>query len=118
LILVIMAEAVGVLAVAAVGRTATWLDVGGAPGVGAERAEHRGRVEGPRPHLHVVGLKDDAALRAPVAVERQDQVLEAQAQDIAPPNTRRALADASQRGKTPFSLPPLAAHANGRSERL
>ena len=37
-------------------------------------------MESPRPHLHVVRLEDDAALRAPIAMEREDQVLEAQAQ--------------------------------------
>ena len=53
-------------------------------GVGPERAQHGRRVERPRPHLHVVGLQDDAALRAPIVVERQDQVLEAQAQADCP----------------------------------
>ena len=30
----------------------------------------------PAPHLHVVGLQDDAALLAPELLQRQDQVLE------------------------------------------
>src|SRR4029079_10532831 len=88
-----------VLAIAAVGRPAARLDVGGAPGIGPERAQHGRRVESPRPHLHVVRLEDDAALRAPITVERQNQVLETQAQDSAPPNTRRALADGPASGK-------------------
>ena len=33
-------------------------------------------MEGRRPHLHVVGLKDDAALIGPEALQPQDQILE------------------------------------------
>ena len=76
LILVIMLEPVRILAVAAVGRAAAGLDEGGLPRIGAERAQGRRRVEGARAHLHVVGLEDDAALLAPIIVERQDQPLE------------------------------------------
>jgi hypothetical protein len=32
----------------------------------------------PGPHPHVVRLQDDASLRAPVIVERQDETLEAE----------------------------------------
>ena len=78
LVLVVVLQPVGVLAVAAVLGAARGLDVGGAPGLGAERAQRRGRVEGAGAHLHVVGLQDDAALLGPVALERQDQVLEGQ----------------------------------------
>ena len=76
LILVIMLEPVGVLAVAAVGRAAAGLDEGGVPRLGPERAQRRRGVEGARAHLHVVGLEDQAALLAPIIVERQDQLLE------------------------------------------
>ena len=34
-------------------------------------------MEGPRPHLHVIGLQDDAALLAPIAMQGEDQILEA-----------------------------------------
>jgi predicted extracellular nuclease len=45
--------------------------------VRAKRAQCCSGMECPRPHLHVIGLEDDAALFAPIVVERQDQVLEA-----------------------------------------
>ncbi len=90
LILVIMAEPVGVLAIAAVGRPAARLDIGRLPRIGPERAQHRRRVERPRPHLQVIGLQQHAALRAPIAVERQDQVLKAQGQGSALPLILRA----------------------------
>jgi hypothetical protein len=36
-------------------------------------------MEGPCSHFHVIRLQDDAALIAPIVVQGQDQVLEAQA---------------------------------------
>jgi hypothetical protein len=36
-------------------------------------------MEGPCPHFHVIGLQDDAALIAPIAMQGEDQVLEAEA---------------------------------------
>ena len=77
LILVIMLEPVGILAVAAVG--------GGGGRAGRKRRfqvsgpsarKRRRGVERARPHLHVVGLEDQAAVAAPVIVERQDHALE------------------------------------------
>ena len=58
-------------------------------------------MKGPRAHLHVVGLEDHAALRAPIVVERQDQVLEAQAQATCPVHqiVELALADGRCRSK-------------------
>ncbi len=76
LVLVIVLQAVGVLAVAAVARTARGLDVGRVPRLGTQRAQDGGRVQGPRPHLDVVRLQDHAALGAPIVVERQDEILE------------------------------------------
>ena len=84
LVLVVMAEAVGVLAIAAVGWPTTRLNVGAPPRVGPKRPQHRRGVERPRPHFHVIGLQQNAALRAPIAVERKDQVLETQAQADVP----------------------------------
>ena len=78
LILVIMLEPVGVLAIAPVGRPARGLDIGGLPRLRPERAQRGGGVEGAGAHLHVVGLEDHAALRAPIIVQRQDQLLEAE----------------------------------------
>src|SRR3546814_13433839 len=76
LILVIMLETVGVLAIATVGGAAARLDVGGLPGIGAERAQGGGGMEGAGAHLDVVGLQDEAAPIAPIIVEGQDQLLE------------------------------------------
>src|SRR5690606_30363538 len=70
-------QPVGILAVAAVGGAAAGLDEGGIPWLGPERAQRGGGVERARAHTHVVGLQDQAALRAPVIVEREDHVLEA-----------------------------------------
>ena len=77
LILVIMLEPVRILAVAAVGRAAAGLDVGGLPRIGAEASKGGGGVEGAGAHLDVVGLEDQAALTAPIIVEGEDQRLEA-----------------------------------------
>src|SRR5690349_14418565 len=73
-----MSQAVGIFAVASDSRTPARLHIGGAPRVRAERPQHRRRVEGPRSHFHVVRLQDRAALRAPIVMKRQDQVLKAQ----------------------------------------
>src|SRR6185369_3644635 len=80
LVLIVVAKAVGVLAVAAVGWAAARLDVSRAPRIRPKRAKNRRGMKGPRPHLHVIGLQDYAALPAPIAVKREDQVLEAQTQ--------------------------------------
>ena len=56
--LVVVLQAERVLAVAPVGRPARGLHVGGAPGLGPERAQERRGVEGAGAHLHVVGLQD------------------------------------------------------------
>ncbi len=74
--LVIVLQPVGVLAVAAVAWAARGLHIGGVPGLGAERAQRRGGVEGAGAHLHVVGLQDHAALVGPELLERQDEALE------------------------------------------
>jgi len=59
-------------------------------------------MEGPRPHLHIVRLQEDAPVPTPILLERQDQVLETQAQFTAPERASIrlvALADALERGK-------------------
>ena len=74
--LVVVLQAERVLAVAAVGRAARGLHVGGAPGLRADRAQEGRGVEGAGADLHVVGLQDHAALLRPVALQREDQILE------------------------------------------
>ena len=78
LVLVIVLQPVGVLAVAPVGGAARGLHIGRPPGLGPEGPQHRGRMQGAGPHLHVMRLQDQAAAIAPIAVQRQDQVLERQ----------------------------------------
>ena len=75
LILVIMLEPVGIFAVAPVCRPPARLDEGGVPRFGAQRAQGGGGMEGARPHPHIVRLEDQAALRTPEIVQREDHVL-------------------------------------------
>src|SRR5690606_33080800 len=42
---------------------------------GAERAQRGRGVKRPRPHLHVIGLQDQASTVAPILMERQDHLL-------------------------------------------
>ena len=97
--LVIMLQPVGVFAVAAVGRSARGLDIGGAPRLRPERAQRRRRMEGARADLDIVGLQDHAALLRPKALQRQDQGLEA----------RPARLERSFRG------PPMAQRGRGQA---
>ena len=73
--LVVTLQAVGVLAVAPIGGTPRRLHIGRAPGLRTDGAQEGGGVKGPRAHLHIVGLLQDAALSGPVLLEHQDQVL-------------------------------------------
>ena len=74
--LIVVLHAVGVFAVAAVGRTAAGLRIAGAPLGGTERAQRGRGMEGTGTDLGVIGLHNDAALLAPVLLEAQDDVLE------------------------------------------
>src|SRR6185312_17370212 len=75
--LVIVLEAVGVLAVAAVGRAPRRLDISGAPRLRPERAQGGGGVERARAHLDVIGLEDNAALARPILLKPEDERLKA-----------------------------------------
>jgi hypothetical protein len=75
LILVVMLQPVGVLSVTAVLRAARGLHIGRIPGFGADRAKEGGGVKRSGADLHVVGLKEHAALSVPVAIEREDDLL-------------------------------------------
>ena len=76
LVLVVVTEAVGVLAVAPVGRTHRRLHVGGPPGPRVEAAQERGRIEGAGADLGVVRLDDDAASLFPEGLQAGDDLLE------------------------------------------
>ncbi len=71
-----MLQPVGILAIAAVFGTAAGLHIGGAPGLGPERAQRSSGVKGRSPHFQVVRLEDDASLIGPEALQFEDQVLE------------------------------------------
>ena len=75
-VLVVALQAIGVLAVAAVGGPAAGLHVGGRPRLRADRAQEGGRVEGARAHLQVQRLDQHAALLRPIGVELLDELLE------------------------------------------
>jgi hypothetical protein len=62
--LVIVLQAVGIFAVATVGRTPGRLDVGDVPGFRPENAQKGGGIEGAGAFFQVVGLLDDAPLAA------------------------------------------------------
>ena len=70
-----MLQAVGIFAVATVGRTPRRLDVDRPPGLGAERTQGGRRVEGPCADLEVVRLQQDAALVGPEPLQDQDKIL-------------------------------------------
>ncbi len=75
LILIIVLEAIGVLAITPVGRAAAGLHERRIPRLRAQRAQRGRRVKGARAHTHVVGLQNEAPIRAPEIVEREDHVL-------------------------------------------
>src|SRR5690606_9098553 len=76
LVLVVVLQAVGVLAVAPVGGAARGLHVGRVPRLGPDRTQEGGRMEGAGADLQVERLDQHAALRRPVRVEAGDQFLE------------------------------------------
>ena len=76
LVLVVVLQAVRVLAIAAVLGPAAGLHVGGLPGLRAERAQEGRGVRGARAHLHVVGLQQRAALGVPVGLQLENDLLE------------------------------------------
>ena len=70
-----LVQPVRVFAVAPVLGPARGLHISGTPGLGAERAQERCRMRGAGADLEIVGLQQRAALRAPVALERYDNLL-------------------------------------------
>src|SRR5690606_16982161 len=74
--LIVVLQAVGVFAIAAIGRATRRLNIGGVPGLGTHGSQEGGSVEGTGAHFHVVGLQYHAALLRPVALQGEDQVLE------------------------------------------
>src|SRR5688572_28603931 len=77
-----MLEPERVVAISAVCRPPARLHICGVPGLRAERAQERRGVESASADFHVVGLKQHATLLRPVALQRQDHVLERLRQDF------------------------------------
>ena len=69
--LVVLLQAVGVFAVAAIVRADGGLDVAHVPGLGPEHAQEGGRVISAGADLGVIGLPDQAALVGPELLEGQ-----------------------------------------------
>ena len=76
LVLVVVLQAVRVLAIAAVLRAARGLHVGGIPRLRADRTQEGGGVEGAGTDFDVVGLQERAALLVPKLLQTQDDFLE------------------------------------------
>jgi hypothetical protein len=76
LVLEVLLDAVGVLAVATVVGTPRLLDVADLPGPLVEDTEKGVRRHRPGPDLEVVGLGQVAALSGPEPVQAEDQVLD------------------------------------------
>ena len=74
----VLEQAVGILAVAAVGGTARGLHVADAIGLGTEHAQEGLGRHGSGADLDVVGLLQDAAVVGPESLQAQHQFLEGQ----------------------------------------
>ena len=72
----VLVEAIGIVAVAAIGGAAAGLHVGGAVGLRAERAQEGFRARGAGADFHVERFLNDAAALAPVLLEPEDHLLE------------------------------------------
>jgi len=75
LILMMLVQAVGVVAVAAILRATRGLHVGRAPWLGAECAQEGGGVRGAGAHFEVDRLQERAALLAPIVLQAEDGFL-------------------------------------------
>ena len=78
LILHVLEEAIGILAIAAVGGTARGLHVTDAIGLGAEHAEEGLGRHGSGADFDVVGLLQDAAVVGPESLQAKDEFLKRQ----------------------------------------
>src|SRR5271166_2622658 len=120
LILHMLEQAVGVLAVTAVGRTPRRLYIADVVGLGTKHAQEGLRRHGSRTDLDIIGLLKDATVFRPESLQAKDQFLEGQRvlegrQDFflmrsiggaeAPSNSYNDL-DAGQRPALPFTASP------------
>ena len=70
-----MLQAIGVFAVAAIGRAAARLHIGEASRLWANRAQKSHGVKGAGAHFHIQWLHNGTALLRPIVLERQNQAL-------------------------------------------
>src|SRR5690606_35615687 len=106
LVLVVALQAVGVVAVAAVGRAPAGLHVGGVPRFRPERAQEGRRVEGAGADLQVERLDQHAATVGPVRVQALDQLLEGGRRSGVRGGVRHGLGPVVQSGLVYGALPP------------
>src|SRR5438876_170451 len=76
LVLVVLVEAIGILAEPSVGGAPGRLDVGHVPGLRTEHAQERGGIHRARAHFQVVSLHQRAAALGPVRLQREEELLE------------------------------------------
>lgn len=76
--LVVVLQAVGVLAIAAILGATAGLHVGGLPRLGADGAQEGGGVRRAGADFHVIGLEQCAAVFGPVGLQFQNDLLEGQ----------------------------------------
>ncbi len=75
-ILVVVLQAVGIVAVATIGGPAAGLHVGRGPGLGPQRTQKGGRMEGAGTDLGIERLQQYASLLGPIGVQALDDLLE------------------------------------------
>ena len=73
--LMMLVQAVRVVAIAAVSRAARRFDIGNVPRFRPERAQEGSRVHGPCPFFYIIRFIDDTALRRPKALQCKYHVL-------------------------------------------
>jgi hypothetical protein len=69
-------HAIRILAVSSICGTPAWLRISGPPGFRTKGPEERGWMKGTRPHFQIIWLMNDTALLGPVAMQRENEVLE------------------------------------------
>ena len=71
-----MLQAIGIVAVTAVGWPPRGLYVGYIPGFRPDGTEKGGRVKRPGAHFHIIGLQNHTAMPGPVLLQTLNQFLE------------------------------------------
>ncbi len=74
--LIVGAQAVGILAIAPIGRSAAWGHIGGAPGLAVEASQQRRRVKSSCTRRDVVGLYDITPLCCPKLLQLEEKLAE------------------------------------------